>query len=693
MARPLQPEDLYSIRLVEDPQIAPDGRSIAYVVMSIERGDYEYRRQIFVVSAEGGVVRPFSAGPKDTTPRWSQDGSRIAFVRAPAGEPKPKDEAERDRGVGKPQLWVLPADGGEARQLTFAREGASDPVFTPEGDAVLYSAEVGAADDREAEDASLHDRKVPAVRSIDRLWHRFDGKGWNYERRQHFFVVSAGGGTPRQLTDGDWDDGAPAFSPDGKQIAFVSDRSQERWRWPGADIWVLEVESGKLRRLTDESLDCGPPAWSPDGSTIAFTAGKRRHSDGHRDLYVVPASGGENPRRLTDDFFPTCEDTCIDDQRVGHGGPHLYWSADGGRIFFLASGRGSTDVYDIPAQGGTPRRLTSAGGRVYGFSLDQARRRIALAVSDPLTPGDLYVQDAAAGAPARRLTELNRDLFAEVTLVPPQEFAFKGADDWDMQGWIIRPGKAEDRVPAILEIHGGPMAMYGKSFFFEFQMLAGHGFAVVYSNPRGSTGYGRKFSDAVNNDWGGKDFLDLMAGLDAAIERYNIDPGRLGVAGGSYGGYMTNWAVSHSDRFKAAVTMRCVSNLAMLWGTSDLGWYISDEWNGAVPWKDLGWLMERSPITYVEKIRTPLLILHSDSDLRCSIGEAEQLFTALKFLEREVKYVRFEGQSHDLSRNGHPRSRVMRLRLIRDWFLSHIPVAAKPAPERVPAGSAGRRRR
>jgi dipeptidyl aminopeptidase/acylaminoacyl peptidase len=693
MARPLQPEDLYRIRLVEDPQIASDGRRIAYVVMSVDRESYEYRRQIFVVPAEGGEARSFSAGPKDSTPRWSPDGSRITFVRAPSGEPKPKDDAERERGVGKPQVWILPADGGEARQLTFAREGAGEPVFTPEGDAVLYSADVGAADDREAEDAAIHDRKVPAVRSIDRLWHRLDGKGWTYERRQHLFIVSAGGGTPRQLTDGDWDDGAPAFSPDGSQIAFVSDRSEERWRWPGGDVWVLQLESGKLRRLTDESLDCGPPAWSPDGSTIAFTAGKRRHSDGHRDLYLVPASGQESPRRLTDDFFPTCEDTCIDDQRVGHGGPHLYWSADGNSIFFLASGRGATDVYQIPAQGGTPRRLTSAGGRVYGFSLDRAGRRLALSISDPLTPGNLFVQDATPDASARRLSDVNRDLFSEVMLLPPEEFAFKGADDWDMQGWIIRPGKPEERVPAILEIHGGPMAMYGKSFFFEFQMLAGQGFAVVYSNPRGSTGYGRKFSDAVNNDWGGKDFLDLMAGLDAAIERYGIDPARLGVAGGSYGGYMTNWAVSHSDRFKAAVTMRCVSNLAMLWGTSDLGWYISDEWNGAVPWKDLGWLMERSPVTYVEKIKTPLLILHSDSDLRCSIGEAEQLFTALKFLEREVKYVRFEGQSHDLSRNGHPRSRVIRLRLIGDWFRSHIPVEAKREPERVPAGAAARRRR
>jgi dipeptidyl aminopeptidase/acylaminoacyl peptidase len=238
------------------------------------------------------------------------------------------------------------------------------------------------------------------------------------------------------------------------------------------------------------------------------------------------------------------------------------------------------------------------------------------------------------------------------------------------------------------------MAMYGRSFFFEFQLLAAHGYAVVYANPRGSTGYGRHFSDAVNNDWGGKDWQDLQAGLDAAIARGGLDPDRLGVAGGSYGGYMTNWAISHTDRFKAAVTMRCVSNMAVMFGTSDLGWYLMDEFAGAVPWKDLDRIMERSPITYVDRIHTPLLILHSDNDLRCPISEGEQMFTALKFLGREVRMMRFEGQTHDLSRNGHPRSRVIRLGAILDWFRDHIPVSgAAPSQVLAGAGSGVRRRR
>jgi dipeptidyl aminopeptidase/acylaminoacyl peptidase len=688
MTRPLEAEDLYTIKLVEDPQISPDGEQIAYVLAEIDRSSYEYRRSIWLAPVGGSKPARYTSGDSDTSPRWSPDGRSLAFLRKPAGDVKPKSEDERDCGVGQPQLWMLSAKGGEARQLTWARNGVGEPSWAPDGESIIYSAEVGEPDDREAADARLKDKSIPAVRTIDRLWYRLDGKGWTYERQSHLFAISAGGGDPRQLTDGDWDDGSPACSPDGRRIAFTSDRIEERWTWPGSDIWVLDLPSGALTRLTDESLVCGPPAWSPDGRSIAFSAAVRRHFDGYTDLMVVDSAGGAAARRLTMDFTPTFDDSCIDDQRAGHGGPHPLWSSDGSEIFTQASGRGTTQVYAVPLATGKPRVVVGGPRRIYGFSMDRERRRVALASSEPTIPGDLFAADLVQAAGERRLTEVNAGLFGEVQLATPEEFSFKGADGWDIQGWVMRPAGAGDRPPAVLEIHGGPMAMYGSSFFFEFQLLAANGFAVVYANPRGSTGYGRAFSKAVVNDWGGKDYQDLMAGVDAAIERGFIDGSRMGAGGGSYGGYMTNWAVSHTDRFKAAVTMRCVANLAGMFGYSDMGWFLIDDFMGAVPWKDLDRLAERSPITFVDRIHTPLLILHSDQDLRCPIEEGEQMFTALKFLQREVKMVRFEGQSHDLSRSGHPRSRVIRLHHIVDWFASHIPA---PAPAR-PAELAGARR-
>ena len=696
MPRTLTPDDLYAITQVDDARISPDGTRIAYVRTTIDRDTYEYQRTLWIVPANGDAEpRQFTVGPKDTAPRWSPDGRQIAFLRVPAGTGKATSLDARDRGDDKPQLYLIAADGGEARRLTYLREGAGAAEWSPDGTTLLFAAETGAPDDAEAEDATVEGKKsVPRVRTVEQLFYRFDGHGYIYEHRTHLFTLPArDGGEPRQITKGDWNDASPTWSPDGTQIAFTSDRTAERWRFPASQVWVIDANGGNPRRLTSEALGAASPAWSPDGRQIAFLAAPRRGETGHTDLYLVDGAGpgdlgadGIRSHLLTGDFTPVCSDRCIDDQRAAHDLGHLAWAPDGSAIYFLGSLRGETQLY--AARPGNsdllPYRVTKGAHHVYGFSLDRAGRTLALAISDPLTPGDIYTQPIPPNGPSaedvtpRRLTDVNGALLAEVALATAGEFTFTGADGWELQGWVMRPADTvgtspTSPLPAILQIHGGPAYMYGYSFFFEFQLLAAQGYAVVYSNPRGSTGYGRAFCHAVTHDWGGKDCEDILAGFDAAIARGGIDGGRLAVAGGSYGGYMTNWIVGHSGRFKAAVTMRCVSNFATMFGMSDIGYALALDEIGGTPWEDLDTLMRHSPITYAGNITTPLLILHSDQDLRCPLGEAQQMYTALKYRGQPTKLVIFEGQSHDLSRNGHPRSRVRRLREIGDWLARYNP--------------------
>ncbi|GAC1347909.1 MAG: S9 family peptidase [Ktedonobacteraceae bacterium] len=676
MSRSITIEDLYKITFLSRPRLSPDGQRVAFVVTTIDDQKHEYRSSIWMVSTQGGEAKRFIMGTANTNdPSWSPDGRWLAFVSEREGEQTGKHDKEgKNHGKGKAQVWLIPTDGGEARQLTLMQHGASDPSWSPDSKRLIFSAAVGPADE-ENEDG----KALPKVRVIDRLWYRLDGVGFIYERRKHLFLVDVEGGKPQQLTDGDWDDGDVAWSPDGRRIAFTSNRAEDRWRQFGADIYVLSINNGQagaLQCLTDGSLACNSPSWSPDGKTIAFIAAPKLRSGGHVDMFTVNASADGVARRLTGDFEASCADSTNDDMTNDHIIPPPPWSPDGKTLYVLATHRGATRVFAIASDGagGQPAVLTPGNIYVRDFSVDQSRDKMALLIEDPTRPAEIFVDSIASPGELRRLTGFNDAFLAELSMNAPELMPYRGEDYWPMEGWILKPPDFDpaQKYPMVVEVHGGPNSQYGYGFFHEMQMLAASGYVVLYTNPRGSTGYGRDFALAVRGAWGVKDSLDIMAGVDALLQKGYIDEQRLAVIGGSYGGFMTNWLVGHTDRFKVAVTDRSVVNRSSFFGSSHIGWDFADDDLETTPWDDPELYQRMSPITYVKDMHTPLLIIHSEKDYRCSIEQSEELFAALKYLGREVLFVRFEDQSHGLSRGGHPHSRLERLRHIKNWFEKHL---------------------
>ncbi len=673
--RRLTLEDTWAFRLVTELCLAPDGRRVAFTLETQDQELNEKHSAIWLLADDASAPFQFSSGARrDSSPRWSADGRFLAFLSDREGE--------------KNQVWVMPADGGEARRLTNMKNGVNEFCWSPDGRWIAFTSEIRpdgkiTADEDPPQDAQKKARaerdEAERLRVVTRLQFRWDGRGV-LEGRSHLFKIKLEGGDLVRLTEGDYHHSEPAWSPDGTALVVCSDRAEDRDANLTQDLWLIDPETRAARRLTDGTADASLPAWSPDGRFIAYLMMPilPDHSVANTHVMVISRDGGA-PRDLSGHLDMDCHPALLTDLFAG-GVSAPQWSADGVWLYAVVTEHGRTNVFRFPTAGGDPQRVTTGEHHLGVVAVSPDRSHLLAVQADPEHIWEIYqydLENVPNEAPARRLTRMNDALLDAVDLVTPERFTFLGPDDWKIDGWLYRPQAAEPgkRYPLVLWIHGGPYGSYGSTFYLWAQVLAARGYAVLYVNPRGSSGSGEAFAQAVDFDWGGKDYEDIMAGVDAALARGGIDPERLAVTGSSYGGYMTNWIIGHTHRFQAAVTQNSVTNLTSSFGTGDID-SVYAELQYGLPWEAESVYRERSPITYAPQITTPTRIIHAENDYRCPIEQGEQLYVWLKKLGRApVDFIRVPRSSHTV--NASPRQRIQVREKVFEWIERYVPAGPR----------------
>ena len=624
-----------------NPQISPDGTQIVYTRRWTDKINDRYENEVWIINADGSRNRFLMKG---SSPAWSPDGKRIAYV-AP-GQPT---------GAQIFVKWMDAADAGT--QLTTLERSPSNLVWSPDGKRIAFNMLVPA---KNALRVTMPPRPegakwVEPPRVVDKLNYRSDGSGYRPEGFMHIFVVGDTGGTPRQLTDGDYNHNAPEWMPDSSAIVFSATRKPDaEYLRFGSEIYALNVKTNQIKPLTDRDGADNEPVVSPNGKFIAYT-GFDRNNDTYNvsKLYLMDADG-QNKKVLTETF-----DRAPD---------NLMWDEESGGVYFSTEDKGTNNLYFVSRTGGAARQMTK-GNHQFSPSSMSKNGIVAGVLSSPNEPGDVVVFNLKQPAP-RKITAVNDDLLEGRRLGDAEEIWYDSVGGMKIQGWIVKPPDFDSsrKYPLLLYIHGGPHAMYGVGFNFEFQNHAAEGYVVLYTNPRGSTGYGKQFGNAINNAYPGQDYDDLMRGVDEVIKRGYVDEKNLFVTGGSGGGVLTTWIVGHTDRFAAAVAMKPVVNWYSFVGTTDgASWYENFK---KLPWDDPSEHIQRSPLTYVGNVKTPTMILTGDLDLRTPMEQTEQYYRALKLRKVPTAMVRLNDEYHGFNALGlrHPSNRLSQISFLRMWF-------------------------
>ncbi len=658
--RKIVAEDIFRIKTLSGAEISPDGKTVVFSVNRIDKKTFKQYSNLWIVGTDGKDLRQFTWGDQaDSSPEWSPDGKQITFIS------NRKDEKQA-------QVYVLPFGGGEARPLTSMKGSFSSIAWAPDSRSILCTFRKKDKEEIDREKDEQKKKLGQVCRHVERVFHKFDGSGYLPKEKQHIWQINVRTGKGTQLTDSkvheEW---SPVYSPDGAEIAYLSNIRPDPDMDPEEiELFIKNIKTGKVRKVDAPSGEKELPSYSPCGCFIAYIGRKGKYEWWRNsNLFIVPSKGKGRPRNITGKYDFTVSAWTINDIVGLPAMSKPIWTKDGSKIFFQVSQHGNTLLRAVDVKTGKIDDVISGSTVVGSITVDAAFRKMTYFKYSMKDPGELYVRDLSAGEELC-LSDLNVKALKNVDLGTVEEHWIKGPSGDKLHGWILKPPgfNKNKKYPSILEIHGGPQVQYGNMFMHEFYYLAAQGYVVYFCNPRGSIGYGEKHGKGIWNNWGTVDYDDVMCWTDFVSRKPYVDKKRMGITGGSYGGYMTNWVIGKTNRFKAAVTQRCVSNLISMWGTSDGNWYFEVEFGGKPPWKNMDNYWRQSPLSIVENVKTPTLIIHSEFDYRCPIEQAEQMFIALKRLGVDTEMVIFRDESHGLSRGGRADRRMERLKRISGWF-------------------------